>query len=251
MNCCIKCGKKLEVEYEYCPQCGASASSDVGREINVKQKLLKTWPKMGARALKRLLLLAGIIVIIGFLISYFFVGSGRKRASFDIEYSESGIVEFLDVVCNNIDAESVEITDTDYHATNRKCTVELEVTLKDRNSETVYVSFYNENRSDKVYACSISGSDYNTEQVFECQKVVFAALEKTVSGDSEVSNYISCYEEVRSEALSLDRLEPQIVASYILGDVKVFLQYEHSFANDWSYTLIMTTKDNVNVEGYP
>ena len=160
------------------------------------------------------------------------------RTDFSIDYTPTGIEEFLNVVCKNIDGDYAKVIDPNYDspAGNSCYVAEIEVKLPNTVAESVQMRFFNSDYSDKVTYSKVIFYDDDSENAFNCRKAFVVALEKALSGTSYAQDFIGTYYEINSYAYSLEQDEPSIIAEYWLtDDLKVEISCKHSLWNWYLY----------------
>lgn len=139
--------------------------------------------------------------------------TSKRRTDFDIEYSADAMENFMNVVCNNVDgdAQVIEAIEGDYYHT------QVEIKLAGKVSELSEMRFYNSDDSDIVSWAQVITYNPKSENVFNCDKELILAIERTLTGDTTAEQYITTLSDMENLAFSNDR-DPVIVAEYELKD---------------------------------
>lgn len=226
---CSCCGAKLTDNAEFCGTCGAHIENTESPMPQEKGKHMK--------ANKKVIIVAGVILVAVVIALLSLLGGGSNRADFNIEYSPSGVEEFLNIVCKNVDGEYAKVIDPNYDgpAGNSCYTAVVEVKRNGSVAETVQMRFFNQYDSDMVKSGRVYFYDSDSDNEFECRKAFVMALEITLCGESYAGKYLTGVEGLEDRILSGERSEEVVIAEYELTDeLYVEIIGERNLGWDWT-----------------
>lgn len=230
MRFCTECGRQLEDNANFCENCGTGVERE---QVQPKENSVSNNRKKRTKMVIFLCLALVIVLLIH-------LGNNAMPKGFRVEYSEEGIEEYLEAVCERVNGEArVVDADTDSPASMYGgCFVStVEVKRRGKVAEEVRITFYNEGSSDRVSKAEMSLSSFQRggfsapdyENLFACEKELLIALEKTIAGRSNVEEYLTSYGEVWSRIYSYQQNSTAQIAKYDLTDtIAVTIKVEKS-----------------------
>lgn len=240
MRFCTKCGKQLEEDAKFCENCGAGVPKEsiLPNETPVAKKKKKS----------KVVIILCLALVVVLLVH---IAKTTIPKGFRVEYSEEGIEEYLEDVCERVNGEA-RVVDPDTDSPGSMyggCFVStVEVKRSGKIAEEVQIRFYNEGSSDTVNKVQMilysfeGGSFYarDYENLFACEKELLIALEKTIAGHSNVEKHITSYEEVRSRINYFQQGVTAQVVKYNLTDtITVTIKVENgSWSGDRVYYIL-------------
>lgn len=144
----------------------------------------------------------------------------------------------MEIVCNNVDgdAEVIEAIEGDYYHT------QVEIKLAGKVSELSEMRFYNSDDSDVVSWAEVITYNPESENVFNCDKELILAIERTLTGTTTADQYITTLNDMENLAFSNDR-DSVIVAEYeLMDDLYAVIWLRPSFGWDWTMYYRLYTK---------
>lgn len=234
---CSKCGKENISNQNFCSQCGCELTSNPEKlDIEGEQVLSADITKNKTK--KKIILFSciALVLVLAVVIVFLFL---PKRVSFDAEYSAAGIEEFLDVVCDNADVDSIEVKSVKNE--DKYYMVTLIVKLSGMVEEEVSLRFYNKEDSDKVSRICIYYSYRDSENQTNCIDAVVEALEVSFCGSPNAKRFTKMLPLV-GPGLE-DYNDSSVVADYQLTDeAGVRIVCSGSFGSEWTGTYYVYKK---------
>lgn len=236
MKFCTGCGAQLVDNARFCVKCGTQCHMEKLDDADIQDvKNVCNSAKPKKQITKKVSIVAIAIALVAVMVAYhFLLGSGRKRAEFNIEYSAEGVNSFLEIVCRNVDGDYAKVLNPNYNspAGNSCYSALLEVKLDGKVAQEVPVRFYNKYSSDKVNKAivTIGNSGWYTtldeaEDKFDCYIECMEAIEFTICGKTYIKEYLDSYYSVLKYIQSADNYnkEKLITEYWLTEDTKVEL----------------------------
>lgn len=185
---CKNCGSPIMQGDSFCTYCGTDNSKYMQTDIKKSENHRPLNKKIIKIIIPAALSLTAIIVAAAIILSVI-----PKRMSWGFEYSEEGIESFLDTALKNLDAQSAKIKKIEsgwyggYYAI-------IDVKLKGKVKEQVYIEFYNMQDNDKVTSIYIRIDDDDTDNKLHCIAEVIKAIEITITGKTGYEDFKDNFE---------------------------------------------------------
>ena len=221
---CRNCGVEAREGASFCHICGTRY---IEENYQPKAKKKRSYGKM--------FLILGVFLCFSLLT----IGGLRyyvhnQQLEFDIPYTSAGIQEFMNAVCENVEAEYTYVESPKYSGFasqyDTEMTSSVRVKLPGIVEEIVGVSFQNEEDADQVSHIYISYSHDDTENEKACADVVVKAIEESFCGESSAQQYTNQMGFPKMEGY----VEKYTIAEYMLTDNVAVEIYWHSyFTDDW------------------
>ena len=236
---CSKCGNSIEANQRFCSKCGnvilhtptqVQNSSNSAVQLNSKKANHKKLITLICVVISVILIVVIAINIISNIIP--------KRVDFDLEFDKIEIQKFMDIVCENADAEKVYVEKVKFYEylDEYDCIYAyISVKPKGMTKETVIVKFDNYEDGDEICYISLNYNNNDTENEHTCIDIIVSALENSFCGKSNANEYTSQFESIGRELTIYD--DAKIITDYSLTDeANVRISCDGSFSNDWTGT---------------
>ena len=214
MSFCTECGRQLKDDARFCEHCGGKQDDRAEENVEITtQPALESDETTTPKRKKKKWWIIGIAICLVIGTALAIVGNIlSKRATFDIEFSEQGVRDFMKVVCRNVDgkAKIVDVEDAyDYIIST------VEVKLDGKMPRDIEIVFHNKNDSDKVVAIFFPSTTRN-DNALNCEIELILALERTLFGTTHADDRIELWENepknnrVRIFEYTVDGLKVQV-----------------------------------------
>ncbi len=259
MGHCNLCGAEYTSNSNSCENCGAKIILD-SKNTNLPENQTHKNNSGGSKRKKTIIAIVSLILCSALLGILLFNSSEETDTStssrpigLKVEYSEQGISRFLKKVCKKVSG-SAELASSNSDGPGNmygECYIPvLKVKQRGKVAEEISLRFYNSGSSDKVSRVQMILGSFDTggfsakdyENIFECEKALLIALEKTVAGKSYVDDYLTTYWDVYEEIKKGETNKKVVLATYELSDDLTVVIETQNGGNAWSDRVFYTLK---------